>query len=299
VNAVAGGRQYDFLSAETSWRHALAEDVNLYLTLARAQSGEVYDLEDFQGAREAGGLQPLDSQKVHNIELGLKGQWWQRRLTVNLNAFVARYDNYHIETFREASDPSAPPVIKLYAIGEVETRGVEFETRWRATERWDFNLAGAFIDAVIRDYPNAPCYTRQTAALGCDPVDEVQPNLAGNRMPRTPKFKMTSAARYIVPLNAAPFDLEFSASWRWQSKSWFDFRGNPNLYQDSYGILNLSATLFDRDDRYSLSVFVNNVLDQQFYIETDDDLRWTAPAYFGVFGRDSFRYAGVNLKVNF
>jgi len=298
--AVAGSTHYDFLSAEASWRHALAEDVNIYLTLARAQSGEVYDLEDFVGSTETGGLQPLDSQKVANIELGLKGQWWQRRLTVNINAFLARYDNYHFETFRQAADPNTPPRVKLYAIGEVETRGIEFEARLRATQRWNFNLAGTWLDALIKDYPNAPCYSpRQTAALGCDPVNREQANIAGNRMPYAPKFKLTTAARYFLPLDRAPFDLEFGAFWRWQTKSWFDYLGDPNLYQDSYGILNVSAALLDRDGRYSLSLFVNNVLDKPFYLSTADGVRWTQPVYYGSFSRDSFRYAGINLRVNF
>jgi len=297
ISYTAGGESYDFLSAEASWRHVLTEDVNAYLTLARAQSGEVYDLEDFAGANEEGELRPLNSQKVRNIELGLKGQWWQKRLTVNVNAFLARYDNYHFETFRQASDPNTPPRVKLYAIGEVETRGIEFETRLRATERWNFNLAGAWIDATIKDYPNAPCYTRQSAALGCE--NAVQANIAGNRMPYTPKFKLTTAARYFLPLDRLPYDVEFGAFWRWQTKSWFDHLGNPNRYQGSYGILNLSAALLDRDGRYSLSVFVNNVLDKPFYLSTDDGARWTEPVYYGSFSRDSFRYAGVNLRVNF
>jgi len=302
---VSGSNHYDFLSGELSWQHQLATDVNAYVTLAHTQSGQVYDLEDWRGGLEDNGLQPLDSQKVRNIELGLKSQWWQRRLTVNLNAFLARYDNYHLEAFREAADPQTPAIVKLYAIGEVETRGIEFETRLRATERLDINLAGAWLDATIKDYPDADCYTRQRvmAPEGCIVrpgfPQGVQPNLAGNRMPRAPRFKMATSARYFIPLETLPFDVELAGSWRWQSKIWFDFRGNPNLYQDGYGILNLSATLLDRDGRYSLSLFVNNALDRQFYLGTNDDPRWTAPAYFGIFARDSFRYTGVNLRVNF
>jgi len=302
---VSGDNHYDFLSGELSWRHTLAEDVNAYITVSRAQSGQVYDLEDWRGGLEENGLNPLDSQKVRNLELGLKGQWWQRRLTVNVNAFLAKYDNYHLESFREAADPQTPAIVKLYAIGKVQTRGIEFETRLRASERLNLNLAGTWLDATIQDYPDADCYTRQRvmAPEGCIVrpgfPNGVQPNLAGNRMPRTPRFKTAASASYFVPLAALPFDLELAGAWRWQSKIWFDFRGNPNLYQDSYGILNLSAALLERDGRYSLSIFVNNVLNKQFYLGTNDDPRWSAPAYFGIFARDSFRYAGVNLRVNF
>jgi len=295
--------RYNFLSGELSWRRELGRDVNAYVTLARAQSGKVYDMSDQRGA--AGGLEALDSQKVRNLEMGLKSQWWQRRLTLNVNAFLAKYDNYHIQTNEPPRDLNDLPIIKLYAIGEVETRGIELETRLRATERLNVNVSAAWMDATIKDYPIAPCYPRQTPAQGCNPPPvpggaSFQDNLSGNRMPNTPKFKLASAASYFVPLDALPFDLELGASYRWQSRLMFDFRGNPNLYQDSFGILNLSAALHERDGRYSISVFVNNVLDKQFYSAMGDDTNYRfAPAYNGRFARDSFRYAGVNLRLNF
>jgi len=294
---VTGSNHYDFVSGELSWRHTLTDRVNAYATLAISQSGKVYDLEDNQGAMEPGGLQPLDSQKVRNLEMGLKGQWWERRLTTNLNVFLARYDHYHIQVFEPMLDPSAVPVINLFAIGKVETSGIEFETRLRATDRLDVNLNGTYLDATFKDYPNAPCYDRQTVAEGC--IDGIQGNLAGTRMPNTPKLKLSGAANYFVPLDRLPFDLELGLSYRWQSKVWFDFSGNPNLYQNGFGILNLSATLLDHDGRYQLSLFVNNVLNQNFYSRLLDDARWSAPAYHGGYARDSFRYGGVRLMFHF
>jgi len=291
-----GKSNYDFVSAELSWRHELAKEISTYVTLARAQSGRVYDMGNRRGAM-AGILQPLDSQEVLNIEWGLKSQWFDRRLTLNANLFHADYDHFQIRTRPPASDLGGS--FRLFTIGKVRTRGVEVETRFRASERLDLNLGMAWVDAVIEDFPKAQCYIRQSAAEGCDIADNTQANLRGNRMPHAPKFKMTSAASYFLPLDRRPFDLEFSGSWRWQSKTMFDYRGNPNLYQDGYGILNLSAALLDRDGRYSLSLFVNNILNKHYYLNMDDDDYWSGPAYYGNFGRDSFRYAGVKLNVRF
>jgi len=291
-----GKSNYDFVSAELSWRHELAKDISTYVTVAKAQSGRVYDMGNRRGAM-AGVLQPLDSQEVLNVEWGLKSQWLDRRLTLNLNVFHADYGHFQIRTRPPASDLGGS--FRLFTIGKVNTRGVEVESRFRATERLDLNLGAAWVDAVIKDFPKAQCYIRQSAADGCNTADNTQANLHGNRMPHAPKFKLTSGASYFLPLDARPFDLEFSGAFRWQSKTMFDYRGNPNLYQDGYGILNLSAALLDRDGRYSVSVFVNNVLNKHYYLNMDDDDYWNGPAYYGNFGRDSFRYAGVNLKVNF
>jgi len=304
-DAVAkGDSSYDFFSAELSWRHALSDGVSVYASAARAESGRVYDMGHASRARSTG-LTPLDSQEVTNIELGLKSQWLDRRLTVNANIFQANYDNYQIRTRETVIDPNVFPELRLFTIGEVETRGAELETRFRATENLNVNLGAAWVDAKIKDFPNSQCWIRQTRAQGCVPVpggrptDTMQVNLAGNQMPHAPKFKVAGTANYFIPLDSRPFDLELTGTYRWQSKTWFDYRGNPNMYQNGYGILNLALSLRDRDDRYALSLFVNNVLDKNFYINMDDDDRWTSPAYFGSYARDSFRYAGVNLRVNF
>jgi len=300
--SASGGNQYDFYSAELSWRHELARDVSAYASITRAESGQVYDMGYATGARTVG-LFPLDSQKVTNLELGLKSQWFERRLTVNAAIFQADYDNYQIRTRENVIDPTVPVEFRLFTVGEVQTRGAELDVRMRATERLDVNFGMAWVDAVIKDFPNAQCYIRQTAAQGCvqlaNSTANGQFNLRGNQMPHAPKFKLTTAATYFMPLDHLPFDLEFTGAYRWQSKVWFDYRGNPNLRQNGYGILNLSLTLRDRDDRYALSVFVNNVLDKNFYINMDDNDVWTAPAYIGAYARDSFRYGGVNLRINF
>jgi len=286
-----GSSQYDFFSAEASWRHMFAEDVSAYLTLARAESGKVYDMGN-AAAGLNGTLQPLDSQKVNNIEIGLKSMWLERRLMFNINAFNARYDHYQIRAFDFAST-----LFRLSTIGKVETRGVEMETRFRATSQLDFSLGAAWVDAFIKDLPGAQCYVRQTASEGC--INGIQGNLRGTQMPHAPKFKAIGSANYFMPLASMPFDLEWSGSWRWQSKTWFDYRGNPNLVQGRYGVLNLSVTLRDREQRYSLSMFVNNALNKHFYNNMIDDEGWTRHAYSGTFARDSFRYFGANLKFYF
>jgi len=296
----AGGSTYDFFSGEISWRHQLAEQVNAYLTLSRTQNGRAYDLEDTESGISADGLPALDSQKVRNLELGLKSQWWQRRLTLNANLFLARYDNYQVQTTVYSDDDiGAVPTVRLYAIGKVETKGIELTSRLRATSRLDLSANAAWLKAEIKDYPNPQCYIRQSAEQGCDLDTGLQNNLAGQRMPNTPEFRVSGSASYFVALDRLPFDLELGAFYRWQSKAMFDLYGNPNLYQKGYGVLNLSAAVHDRNGRYSVSVFINNALDRNFYADLADDQFWNAPAYRANYARDSFRYAGMNLRINF
>jgi len=109
----------------------------------------------------------------------------------------------------------------------------------------------------------------------------------------------TLSASYFITPERLPFDFELGAFYRWQSKTRFDYFGNPLLYENGYGVLNLSATLLDRSSRYSVTLFVNNALDKNFYADLRDDQYWSETALFARYARDSFRYSGVKVQVNF
>jgi len=87
--------------------------------------------------------------------------------------------------------------------------------------------------------------------------------------------------------------------YRWQSTSRFDYFGNPLLYESGYGVLNLSVALLERNNRYTVTLFVNNALDKNFYADVRDDQYWSETALYARYARDSFRYSGVKLQVNF
>jgi iron complex outermembrane receptor protein len=78
-----------FVTGEASLQHDFTQDIKGYLTYANAQTGKAYDLEDNVGASSTAGLTPLKSEKVQSVEGGFKTQWLDRRLTVNLSAFLA------------------------------------------------------------------------------------------------------------------------------------------------------------------------------------------------------------------
>ncbi|HWU02958.1 MAG TPA: TonB-dependent receptor, partial [Novosphingobium sp.] len=162
-----GRSNYDFVAGEVSLQQDLARDVKAYVTYANAQTGKAYDLEDNGSAATSAGLQPLASEKVQNVELGLKSQWFGRRLTVNISAFRAAYHNYQVQATLPTTDPNVVPVIRLYAVGAVRNQGVELSTSFRASKALNLGLDASYLDAQIRDYPGAQCFTGQTEAQGC------------------------------------------------------------------------------------------------------------------------------------
>ena len=290
-----GSSKYDFLAGEASLQHDFTRNIKGYVTYANAQTGQAYDLEDSGSAATIAGLLPLASEKVQNYEAGLKTQWLDRRLTINLSLFRARYSNYQVQAMVQSNDPDVVPVIRLYAVGKVENKGVELESSFAVSRNFNLGLSGSYLDARILDYPGAQCYTGQTEAQGC--VDGTQ-NRRGV-LPGTSKFRMVASANATVPFDTLPFDGTLGAFFRYQSRTMFDLLGDPAATQKRYGILNLTAGIRDKDGHYSAELFVNNAFNKHYYANLSQDGLSPAFAMTASYGRDSFRYWGGRFNLHF
>ena len=296
-----GSNDYNFASGEVSLRHEFTRDLSAYVTYSNSQTGRAYDLEDQVSASTPAGLQPLASEKVQNVELGFKSQWFDHRLTFNASAFDAKYQNYQIQQAFFAGAGSVPS-IRLFSIGKVESKGVELASAFAATPDLTFDAAATFLNANITDFPGAICYTGQQLPA-CALPGGTQGNLAGTSMPGSSHFKGLVSANYILRLPSLPVDATFNAFYRYQSATHFDLTGDPLSHIDGYGVLNLAVGLQDHDKRYALTFFVNNVLNKNYYSTLARDAVTFDPtganpvAIYGSYARDSFRYAGVRLNV--
>lgn len=294
-----GSSDYDFFGGELSYKREFTPDVNAYVTLSHSESGEAYDIEDTAGVQRPGGLRPLASEEVDNIEVGMKGQFFDR-LTFNANVFRADYENYQVQTI-DSTNPNVAPVIRLLAIGKVRTQGVEISTTWRPIDDLRLGLSGVYNEAEILDYPNAACYVRQSAAQGCAPATPTTPanqgNLKGKPLQAAPKVRVNASIDFRLPIDTAGLDFNVGGFYRYQSKSNFGILNDPAVVQPSYGIVNLYLNVSKDDGKYLAELFVNNVFDEVFYsvIANESQINARQAGY----DRNSFRYGGLRLTAKF
>lgn len=286
---------YDFVTGEASLQHNFTPDIKGYVTYANAQTGKAYDLEDNVGASSAEGLQPLNSERVQSWEGGFKTQWLDRKLTFNVSLFRAAYKNYQVQSLEPLTDPNQIPRIRLLSVGRVVTKGVEASLSYAPINNLRLGIDATYLDAKITDYPGARCYPGQSVAAGC--VGGFQ-NRRGV-LPGTSKFRLNSSLNYTQELDGLPFDATFGAIFRYQSRVHFDVLGDPDATQAPYGLLNLSAGIKDRDGAYQFELFANNVTNKKYYSNVTRDIFATGQALLGGLGRDSYRYFGGRLTVDF
>gem|GEM_PF-3525993 len=311
-----GNSSADFINYDLGLQQKFGENVMAYVTYGVADQGPIYDAEDNTVAIVRD-LTPVESEKVKSIEYGIKSQWLDRRLTVNINAFDSKYENYQASTnVPDPLNPNSVPVLKLHSVGQVETKGVELAVSALIGAGLRISVNGLFDDAKIEKWLYAPCYARQTAYFGCVSMvvpgeviaRPVQRDLSGKNLASAPKVKLTTSVSYEHALEFIP-DVRYRAGAivRYATKQNTDILGDPakDLPATTYVDANISFT----KDNYELAFFVNNLFEE--FAETFST--GMAPGItnyprldngqYQVKARDldrnNFRYFGVTVKAHY
>jgi iron complex outermembrane receptor protein len=313
---------------DVSIQQQLADRVMAYLTYSRGYSPAAYNTAQALTTADPK-LGRVQKENIDHFELGSKGSYFDNRVTLNVALFDTKYKNFQVQIFDQANGSINPP-LKLTNAGGAETRGLELDAAFAPTNLTRIDLNAAYINAKFTDYNNAPCYY-QIVAPAVDPVTgqpinlvpsgcfqnatattpatvagqaivsnvPVVQNLTGVTMPNSPKLKFALSVEQKGPLTNT-LDFVFDGNYTWRSHAQMLVDQNPYGIQGSFGILNLSAGVADKNGRYTITAFVNNVFNRVYYTDIEDF--WSSPwgATSNVVGqpaRDSKTFGGV--RVNF
>jgi iron complex outermembrane receptor protein len=290
---------------DISLQHFYSQDVMTYVTYARGYAPAVYNLaEPLSPTKTKVGL--AAKTNIDNIEIGTKGTYLDKRLTLNVAAFYTKYKNFQAQAI--VPDGSINPPSLLVATG-AETKGVELDVAMAATDHLRLNLSAAYIDAKLKDFPNAPCYFPNVPGdvpAPCHPAAPGSPSnlqdVSGKPMPNAPKLKFTAGIEQRIPLTHSGRELSLGANYSYRDSAEMLANQNPFAVMPSIGILNLSAGLHSAGGKSSIMVFANNVTDKVYYTDLEDF--WSGPwggtnAIVGQPARDAHRYFGVRFTTGF
>lgn len=194
-------------------------------TLAYASYSDIYQAQD---RRDVNGRY-LPAMKGVNTELGLKSEWWQRRLLSTVAVFRAEQKGLATEA---GFDPVAQQW--YYEPRDVLSRGIEAELSGRPNH---YTQLAAGVTVL-----------KLTGPDGGDIYEWVprrSVKLRGDvRLPQWPQWRL-------------------GAGVRWQSDIRKNLDGDGGARQDAYAVVDAFAT-YDLSDRATLRLNVNNVFDEKY-----------------------------------
>ncbi|MBY0519353.1 MAG: TonB-dependent receptor, partial [Sphingomonas sp.] len=272
----------DNISGKAGVQFDLSRNSTAYATYSRGYKGPAYNV-FFNLSKN--GTNVIAPETSNAYEIGLKNTLLDGRLTVNIAAFYAQYDNF------QANNPdlvAGVVVTRFTNAGRVSTRGVELDASFRPVPDLSFNGGIAYTDAHVDQFNVAP----GAAATAIIP--------SGTPLGFAPKWKGNLSADYRLRTDG-PVDFFFGVQGSYQSSQLSLF--TPDAVQRrlgtiaGYGLVNLTAGFTDRNDRYRLTVQVRNLGDQSFAAAIANG--GPGGAYRYQIPRDADRYYGITGRVNF
>lgn len=184
---------------------------------------------------------PFDDEKVNAYEIGLRTEFFDRRLRLNLNGFYQEHSDFQVFSFVEV--PPSGTIVTVSNAGEVTTKGFEMEANVLVSENFEFWANYGYTDATFDSFANG-------GGTGVD--------FDGNRLSEAPKHNFAIGAEFRYPFEGAEIVAQTDYAYRGE------FYSNPNNLDvnlnDSLGVLN--ARLGVEFGAFSVYLWGKNLTDE-------------------------------------
>lgn len=229
-------------SGKLSWRvgldHQLTDDVMLYVSANRGTKSGGYN-----------GLDPTNPpyapEVVDAYSVGMKSEWFDRRLRLNAELFNYDYTNIQVTRYTTTA--------VIYNGGAADLYGADIDL--------DAQLGALRLSAGVEVMHSE--FTRFPDAQFSRPLPGggnqlLTGDAKGNRLPLTPDFTATLSGTYKIPLKAGDLDLTVTE----YHNGGYRFEADNRLKQKAFDYLGASATFTLADKGIAFRVYGNNLLNE-------------------------------------
>lgn len=230
-----------------------------------------------------------------NYELGLKSVLFGGTTRLNITGFYTEFKDYQAQ-FVDFTNSAVGQLLVKNA-GALNTYGLEVEVNTVPVDGLSINGGVSYINAKYEDFLQ-PCYPGQTEAQGCfDSVTDAD----GIDLANSPRWTFAVDARYEFPLSSNLRGF-VGTDYYWRDSTNFSTVADPRTAIDAYGVLGAKVGIVGPDDKWRVSLWGKNLLDERFSTsigEHSANLAGDAFVYGHYLAPDSFRQIGLSVDVMF
>ncbi|MET0310310.1 MAG: TonB-dependent receptor [Sphingomonas sp.] len=266
------------VSGDVTLSYDFSRDIHSYATYARSfKSGGI----NLSGLPLDANNNPILSsatvkpEKVNHFEVGLKTQFADRKVTLNLAGFWTEIGDYQATVTNGQLG-----VIRGYLANaeKVRVRGFEFDSSFRPSARFNAYVNGAYTDAKYARFKDAPCPPElsggTTAGAGQTPSAPGTPgglspafcDISGQVLPGISKWSFSAGGEYNVPAKLFGASGEVYLGYDGSYRTKFSSNPSPSAYTwiDGYSLSNFRLG-FRTDDKFNVYAWVRNAFDQHYF----------------------------------
>lgn len=212
-----------------------ADDIMVYASASRGyKSGGI-------NQQSASPNRVFEPEFVDSYEAGVKSQFFDRRLQVNLAGFYNEYNDLQFQVFG-FSGPEAANAGQAHAYG--------FEAEWTAVPNEHLSFDGSF------SYLETEYDELLFSVDGNTAVD-----LSGNELSRAPKYTFAFGTTVGSYLGNGRGDLRLRGDVSYTDTAFFTAFNRPDDRTDSYTNVNLRLIWTSESEKYNVQFFGTNLFD--------------------------------------
>ncbi|MGE3598724.1 MAG: TonB-dependent receptor [Dehalococcoidia bacterium] len=222
---------------------------------------------------------PYNPEKVDTVEVGLKGDFLDKRLRANAAVFYTNYRDMQVAQtyFIQNPDGTSSNGTTIFNAAKSELKGFELEITALPVDGLVLSGSVAYLDAKYKHFDYA------------DPLGGTL-SLKGYKLQNAPKWTTSASASYSFPV--ATGTMMASARYNYSSSKYnSSVTLAPRALIQPTHYVNANLDWSPGDERWTIGLWVNNLFDKR-YIQSVVD----APGFYDNIGYGSPREYGVDFK---
>ena len=246
LDYVAEPLEYSRWNPKFSVDYKLAPNAMIYAQYSTGFRGGGFNNRPFTAAQ----VFAVDPESLKAYELGLKSQFFDDALALNLTAFQSDYSK--IQQVVAGVDTSGVPFTSPLNVGDARIRGLELESTL-AVGGLQLSVVASYLDAKIKE-------ARQPGGGLLVPPSALPQE--DSRLAFSPKYRVNVGAEYAIALGGLG-TLTPRVDVAYQSSIKYDSTGSALSVEPSYTVVNGRLTWDPRDD-LSVALGVTNAFDKYY-----------------------------------
>ena len=282
LDFVDGSKSWDEFGGKIGLDYQVNEEVMIYGYYARGfKSG------GFVGRIVVpSDIGPYDPEFIDSFEVGMKGDFLDNRLRLNLAAFLNTIDDLQIANIYRTTDAQGNNVNgnSILNAAEAEAWGVELEFQALVSQNLTFNGSLAHLDATYEDFPFVDPNFTATGGIN---------QLKGERLQNAPKW--TATAGFVADFQAGDGTMTASVQYRYNSSKFYtNVLNTARSKIQAIHFVDANLDWSPSSERWSIGLWARNLLDDRYV-----SVAFDSPGALALVGYHPPREYGVSFKYHF
>lgn len=285
INGLTSRFKGDRIDYRISLDYRLSPEVLAYATVSTGFKGGGVSARPFNAAQARLGV--FGPETLTAYEVGLKTDIFNRRLRINVAAFINDYKDIQLQ-IQDCSNYGGGPICAVVAnAGNARFKGVEAELTARPVDGLDIDGSVSYLDAK---------WKRLAPTVIGDPLTRPNGVFLDDPATSAPKWKASAGIQYRADLGSSGsltprVDYSYTGR-RFQSRSTF-----TPYYLPGYSLVNANLTWRDKNEKFAVTLEALNLTKEYYYTARFDALFFPTGTTFSTVGRP--REFVLRAKYNF